>query len=81
MPVAKKVVKTRRKRTTTRRKKAAGFNVYCYRVSSGMTLNFFALRADALAFERDHELPEGSTRKITVSSNEELTKILREHTI
>ncbi len=79
MVVAKK--KPTKRRTTTRRKKSAGFNFYCYRVAHGMTLAFFPTREEGLEFASFHEFPDESVRRVAVKSNEDLAKILREHTI
>ena len=76
---AKKI--TSSKRPTTRSKKSAGFNIYCYRVASGMTLSFFEDRESAKTFARDHGLPESSIVRITVKNGKDLAKILQEHTV
>ena len=70
----------KKSKSIRRKKKASAPSFSCYRVVEGFSVHYFTTSTDAKSFIAASGM-EGSPKKITVKSNEELAKLLRENTL
>jgi len=73
----------RRKKSTRKKAVPAGAMFYCYRVTDHFTLLFYATREEALVKQRElrETGSESEVQRVTVKSNDDLAKLLRDHTV